>query len=358
MRRFGFPASLAAVLMLCGAWAAHETGPVSPEPAPVSIAATPVPLDKENPGRVRIGELTYMGGIQLNSASQGFGGYSGLRFLPDGRMLAISDRGHWLTFRPIERQGRLTGLAEAVQGVLRDEAGQPLRHPHYDSESLEVISTPTGELEILVGFELNHRVWRYTAPAAPLVRTGTAQKGAAQAMVESAFSQPPQTLPWLEGWPGKLPANAGLEALAVKPDGAALLVAEGTGEGRFRPHADAPWTSIRYSTEDGFRPTDAAFLPLEGRHVAVIINRYFTLLDGVAARLELVDLDAAQNGKLEGKLLARLKPPVAVDNMEAVAVRPNPKGGWNIYVMSDDNQNPLQRTLLLKFHLPASVLGS
>jgi hypothetical protein len=43
-------------------------------------------------------------------------------------------------------------------------------------------------------------------------------------------------------------------------------------------------------------------------------------------------------------------PPASVDNMEGLAVRED-AGGTIIYLISDDNFNPIQRTLLMKFRL-------
>lgn len=339
----GLLVALAGLGALGGAWAAAQApAPLPSAASSIAVASRPVPLDRSDPGRDQIGALTYLGGVQLLSEAEGFGGYSGLRLLPDGRLLAVSDRGHWLAFRPVERGGRLTGIAEATRGALRDEAGEALDYPFYDAEALEVLPGSAGKMEILVAFEQRHRIWRYSGPE--------------EARLEQTFRQRPQALPdWLEGWPGRLSGNGGVEAMAVDARGAALLLAEDTGEGRFRLHADAPWTPIRYGAEPGFKPTDAAFLPVEGRHLALVLNRYFSILHGVAARLELVDLEAADDGRLKGRLLARLAPPVSVDNMEAVAVAPA-GGGWAVYLMADDNRNPLQRTLLLKFHLPAGAI--
>ena len=53
-----------------------------------------------------------------------------------------------------------------------------------------------------------------------------------------------------------------------------------------------------------------------------------------------------------GVELARLAPPYTVDNFEGLAVFPDKRGGTIIYILSDDNFNPLQRTLLLQFRLP------
>lgn len=354
------------IAALCGAWAAAR-GPEVPSPAPVSLQARPVPLDEGDPARERIGALVSLGGVELQGDFPGFGGYSGLRLLPDGRLLAVSDRGHWLAFRPVEQGQRLTGVAQAVHGPLLDEAGQPLGYPDYDAEALEVLPGPEGTLDILVAFEQRHRLWRYAVPMpAPILMGGqdvgeTPQQ--AEGRPEGLFSQRPVSLApllkdWgLDGWPGPLPANAGLEAVAVSATGAALLLAEGTGRGRLRLRADAPWVPIRYNSAPGFKPTDAAFLPVPGRHLALVLSRHFSILHGVAATLELVDLEAAKDGVLPGRLLARLAPPVSVDNMEGVAVAPHPAGGWSVYLMADDNQNPLQRTLLLKFHLPAGAVA-
>jgi hypothetical protein len=41
--------------------------------------------------------------------------------------------------------------------------------------------------------------------------------------------------------------------------------------------------------------------------------------------------------------------PRSVDNFEGVAARAAPGGGMLIYILSDDNTNLLQRTLLLQF---------
>jgi hypothetical protein len=40
-----------------------------------------------------------------------------------------------------------------------------------------------------------------------------------------------------------------------------------------------------------------------------------------------------------------------IDNMEGLAVRRGPKGETLLYILSDDNYSPLQRTLLLMFEV-------
>ena len=49
-------------------------------------------------------------------------------------------------------------------------------------------------------------------------------------------------------------------------------------------------------------------------------------------------------------MIARLAPPLTVDNMEGIAIR-REGGRTFVYLISDDNQSKVQRTLLLKFEL-------
>ena len=50
-------------------------------------------------------------------------------------------------------------------------------------------------------------------------------------------------------------------------------------------------------------------------------------------------------------MLARLESPLAVDNMEGLAVTQE-DGRDIVWIISDDNFNAFQRTLLMKFALP------
>ena len=49
--------------------------------------------------------------------------------------------------------------------------------------------------------------------------------------------------------------------------------------------------------------------------------------------------------------LARLASPYAVDNLEGLAATKGPRGETLLWLISDDNFNPLQRNLLLLFEL-------
>ena len=59
--------------------------------------------------------------------------------------------------------------------------------------------------------------------------------------------------------------------------------------------------------------------------------------------------------RLKGKEIIRIERPLVVDNFEGIAVREDARLGTLIYIISDDNYNPFQRTLLLQFRLENNV---
>lgn len=333
------------------AFASVPRPPAVPGTEIVTVSARSVPLNSADPAQVRLGALAYLGGLTLESDFAGFGGLSGLRWLAgEDRLVAVSDKGRWLMMAPAETpEGRLTGVGEAIMGPLLDEMGQRVGGGLNDAEGLEIVASAHGTPDLLVSFEQQHRVWRYA---------GAGAAGAVAALVRPA--RPQGEL--LADWPEALSGNGGIEAMAVAADGGvSVLIAEDSGIGRYTWQGpDGPRAvTFRYRGQPDFKPTDAVFLPGSDSRLLLLSRRY-SPLTGVAAALELVDLAPLRatgaGGRTDmaigGRLLAELAPPVSVDNMEALAVRPAPTAGqlW-LYLLSDDNFSPLQRTLLLKFAL-------
>jgi len=105
--------------------------------------------------------------------------------------------------------------------------------------------------------------------------------------------------------------------------------------------------TVRYRPPKGHRITDAALLP-NGR--LILLSRGFTWRGGWSAKLLTADLPSKAGQTLQTFEVATLAAPLTVDNMEALAV--TSEGGRTIlWLASDDNLNPLQRTLLMKFEL-------
>jgi hypothetical protein len=299
--------------------------------APLEIAARPVPLHGEDPERTSVGSLSYRGGLELSSQDARFGGLSALLISGDGaRLTALTDQGHWVRARLIAAaDGAPRALAEAEIGELHAPGGRHLRDKR-DTDSESLTRLPAGALA--VGFERYHRLWRY--PAAPNPLAGRPESIPVPAALHS------------------LRSNSGIEALATLADGALLALAEGRKEEATSPAflwRGGAWSELVYPRLPGFRPSGATTLP--GGDL-LVVERSFNVIDGVAIRLQRIAAAQVQAGAtLSGTTLAVLRPPLTLDNMEGVAARRGERGETLVYLISDDNFRPLQRTLLLVFAL-------
>lgn len=299
---------------------------------PIAVDAQRVPLNSDDLAQTQAGVLTWLAGVSLTSPDPRFGGWSGMVLAPDGRSLvAVSDTGVWLTATLThDKAGRLTGMTAAELDPMLDLAGQPMKSKRLaDAEAL----ARDRDGSLLVAFEGVHRIWRYGPSERP------------QAAKPMQVATPPLLR--------QAPRNGGLEAMTVLADGRLLAVTEdflndrGDIVGWLR---DAEgWHEIAYLPTGQFKPTEVAQLP-DGD--VLVLERRYTMVGGVAARLQRLALASLRPGaRLEGKELAQLIPPVNVDNMEALAAVRASDGSTLIYLLSDDNFNPLQRTLLLQFRL-------
>jgi hypothetical protein len=298
---------------------------------PLELSSRRVHLNAEDPSTQKTGGLQWRGGLELFSDDKDFGGLSGLLVSADGTGLtAVTDQGKWITARLIyDREGGLAGVTEGRIGKLIGAKGERLKGKrHKDAESLAQL----GDGSVLVSFEHEHRILRY--PAGP--------QGSDQ--IPEILGPPPGL--------SDLPKNKGLEALAVL--GGERIV--GITQGRDKDddvaaflRQDGRWSRFSYPKHGLYRPTGAARLP-DGD--LVVLERRFTWLGGPAARLVVIDAAQIRPGAvLEGREIAEFRAPFTVDNMEGIAARRGPDGETLIYLLSDDNFNALQRTLLLMFAL-------
>src|SRR6185369_6061980 len=109
------------------------------------------------------------------------------------------------------------------------------------------------------------------------------------------------------------------------------------------------WRSFDYTVIPDFQPTEIAVLP-DGSFVT--LERAFDMVRGVRCRV--MRFDAAQlkpGATVRPEELARLASPYAVDNLEGMAATKGARGETLIWLISDDNFNPLQRNILLLFEL-------
>ena len=335
MKPGGFPerdwlARLWRALFLAGALLLLATmtppGPRPPPPGPGegTIMVARVPLDPGDPGRRRVGALRFLEGWSLTSADERFGGLSGLH-VEAGAVTAISDIGVVMRFPVPGARDRLpVRFDPLVEGP-----GPRTRKSNRDSEAMAIDG---GRLWVL--FERTNMVWRYDLDS---LRARSAARPAGLS---------------------RRGGNRGVEGLAALADGRFLIFLEGSDDGS--PFSGAVLVAgdpsvpgvaaarLRYRRPPGYRATDAAALP-DGR--VLVVNRRFRLFEGISARLVVLDpAGIGDGGTLAGREIARLEAPLTVDNMEAVSVT-RENGRTIVWLASDDNFSPLQRTLLLKFEL-------
>lgn len=319
-------------------FAAQPAAARAVRPTPVEITATPiVAFSPSEPGRARFGALLFRGGLRLHCRHDDFGGWSGLWRSADGReLVAIGDKASWLTAQVASEDGRLAGLSGARIAPVLGARGQALwRGRSYDTESLAI-----AEGVAYVGVERTHEVLRFD-----WARSGPVALGRPVAL-------PPEA--------GRLPRNAGLEAIGFAPAGspvagAVVAIAERSTRGDETPTLGlilgGPRPGLfQMSRRGGYDVTDLAFLP--GGDM-LVLERWFKPLRGLGLRIRRVaGRDLRPGALLDGPVLIEADLGQEIDNMEGLAV--HQEGGRTILTLiSDDNFSLLQRTLLLEFELAA-----
>ncbi|MFT3965090.1 MAG: esterase-like activity of phytase family protein [Sphingobium sp.] len=313
------------VLLMNGRHVDYKKPPLA---IPITIVATPVPLDGSDPARRALGELRYLEGWELRSGHSGFGGFSSMHMRADGSLLMLSDTGEAVTFRP--GTGRLRGVFRPLP-YFGWEKYEP--NWRWDSESLAV-DEASGRA--WVGIELTRRICRYSRDFGRVERC--------------------RAHPAIQGWP----ETTGMESLVRLPDGRFLAIAE-AARGPYGGHdvilfpgdpvtrAGERVVHLGYVPPDGYVPTDALWL---GGGRMLVMNRRLALRGLFSGVLTLVEMGEPKAGQvLEGRVVARLEAPVQHDNYEAITL--SWEGGKPVlWVASDDNHLFFERTLLLKFALP------
>jgi hypothetical protein len=300
---------------------------------PANENGTPIPLHPKDQTIKALGNLEYRGGLHLGSEDKRFGGLSGLVISDDGdRFLAVGDKGTWVRGGLLYEEGYLTGAHDIEVAPMRGSDGETLEgKSNGDAESV------IGDLDGLVhvSFERDHRVVSFD-----LAEDGFMARASRIALPKEV---------------SKLRANAGLEGIARLKDeaGTLLIMSEGTTDavGNFKGWLIGEKSSSAISLKPikPFGLTDLAVLP--GGDV-LTLERRFSPAKGPGFQIRRIAADTILPGAvLDGPVLANAGLPWTVDNMEGLDIRINDKGETLLYIVSDNNFNTLQRTLLMMFKL-------
>lgn len=320
----------------------------------IEIRTSTVPLQGLNPGRKTVGQLTYVAGFQLSSNDPRFGGLSGLDFLDDGNLLAVSDAGAFVWIDLAE--DGVTPVAARLS-AMTDAGGAPFANKAAgDAEGLAML----GGLA-LVSFEGNPRVLAFDVGGC-----GAAARGAPVGWkMADAFAR--RKL--------KVDGNTGVEALAITPDGYLFAGIE-TKVDKASPLSARPLESApRFDLTLGENAPEFVGLDLilagkEGGDIrAFSLHRSTSPLAGNAITIVETDFEqysdpanvsARATGLARERLrsrfrmtgsqtLAEMNMLLTIDNFEGIAARETPDGRVRLFIVSDDNFSTRQRTLLMVF---------
>jgi hypothetical protein len=312
---------LLAAFVLLATFAPPALQQREPPPAVTWVRFEPVALQEDEPGVRRLGRLAFLGAWTLTSNDARVGGLSALH-VEAGTALAMSDAG-WRVRFPLP-SGR--GPVRAEIAMVEQGPG-----PLGDKSNRDIESLVVEKGAAWLGFEQSNAVWRYDADS----------------FAVRARAAPGAMARWSN--------NAGPEAMVRLADGRFLVFAEGDGGDSeallFAGDPAVPGTPVRrlrYRPPEGYRITDSALLP-DGR--LALLNRSVGLLSGFTAKITLAALPRLSEGALiAGEEAAAFEGAVTRDNLEGLSV--TREGGRTIlWLVSDDNYNPFQRTLLMKFAL-------
>jgi hypothetical protein len=323
------------MLLVVGLWAGDNLA-----------MAQSIPLDLQSidyfQGRNKgdkIGKLIWRGGFVLHNENENFGGFSGITFTSaDGKFAAVSDRGYFLNGQAFyDQKGNLNGLDKLTLRSIKNSKGDDLPTAFSrDSESIETIFRDGVPGAVRVGFE-------HLTRAADFELTNGWPQGAAKEVS-------------IPDWLRRNRHNGSLEALCIAPPaspiaGSTLMLTENV---KAKGGDHAAWLKgnkdrgeLSFAREGGYKPTACAFLP---NGDLLILKRDVGLL-GFTMRLELITRDQIKPGaRIEGETILSAGG-LAVDNMEGMAVSQGPTNLPRVTLISDDNFNGWQRTLILQFDI-------
>ena len=280
----------------------------------------------------QFGKLIWVGGLDLVSGHPQFGGLSGLAFLSSDRFVAIGDKGTLFSARLIIEDGKPVGVDEAgfrfLPGLSERQRGW-----RRDAEGLSVFGN-----EAYVSFEGETRVMRYAIQDYSFKR------------VSGRLNLPKDVIKSNRG-------NKGLEAVAVAPAasdhaGSFVLFTERASKGRVRGWIQTGKRAqlISLPQVEDMLVTDADFTDTGD---LLILERSYSLFGGLNVQLRRVRAADLKPGRIDkAEILFRGGMMQEIDNFEGLDVQALPDGSSLVSLISDDNFNAFQRTLLLQFILP------
>lgn len=294
------------------------------------------------PGETTMG-IRLLGSVELTRTSVAglpLGGLSSLAWDQDeSRLYALSDRGSLFSLRPTFDNGTLVRVEALTAVALRDRRGHVLAGRHADAEGLvlqRANNGKTGDSLLAVSFERHPRIVRFR----PDGRYVEQLELPADLRDSSRYASPNKALEALTWLPGLGFLSAPERPLAGTGDGTVSLFTLDGRRWRY-PLLATPNASL----VDMQALPDGSLLTLERGHglmfLPIVISLRHTRVtaDNAGQRLPvstIAILDSSQGW--------------SVDNFEGLSRHQ----GLKFFMVSDDNFDALQKTLLVYFELSST----
>lgn len=320
------------MLALSCAAAAHAAAPDFPP-----INARPVSLAANIKNGTRLDAIRIRGMLEIPSQT-----VNGLRLAElsdlawdndDGILYAVTDQGALFGLRPVFKRGMLTDVRLAGAAPLREpDTGKNLKWRRTDGEGLDILhgrNGRRGDAELVVSFEVEPRILRY------------GRDGSARELVPL-----PKALAAADRFQS---ANRGLEALCVHPRLGILVMPEAPLRGAADKAMHVYGLNGKTWRLDS-KGTPVALDCSAAGPVLILEREFSTALFRARATLREAALPAKPGTKpVTTRVLAELDGAKghAVDNFEGLARHT----GRRYFMVSDNNDIFLQRTLLLYFEV-------
>jgi hypothetical protein len=304
---------------------------------PLRLTARSIDLAESLPDGATIGRVRVRGMLELPTLDVGKFRFAELSALAwdddDGVLYALSDKGMLFHLQPAFTNGNLSGVTLLKSVVLADpKRGKPLRSWLADSEGMDILNGRNGragDAELLVSFEHTPRIFRYRPDGTAL----------------AALALPP-ALADANDYRG---ANRMLEAVCHDPALGVLTTPEFpldddiAGSTRIFSLSGKTW---RYPVTGEFRITAIECLG-DGR--LLVLERDFNVTRS-AVSLRLVTLPPTPTPELLAPttvVTLNASDGYQIDNFEGLTRHK----GNTFFIVSDDNDLFVQRTLLLYVEL-------
>lgn len=311
-------------------------------PAPAmdaSVSSTQIRTFKGATFGQGVNQLIWRGGIVMSSQIPEFGGLSGIAFTGSGNQLVmVTDKGNFISGHLIyDEAGAPLGFGGTHIEPIKNSKGVELpRKFAKDAEAIETIIRDGVPAAVRVGFENLTRVADFTLVKG--VPSGAAREVA------------------IPEWLSRLRTNKSLEAVCIAPPaspvaGSTILIAENarsTSDYSAFMLGDRDRGELAINRTDGLDPTDCAFLP---NGDLLLLERGIAFLSFSMQVRRIPAAEVRPGNKLTGTVILKASGG-DIDNMEGIAVHVGPNGDTRITIISDDNFNDWERSLLLEFSLP------